>query len=170
MTEQQMLLIAIGIYLVLLAATTYFTRATLRRFLGALAGGLAVAVVGVGVEIFFQSLGFWYYPSAADQRYGPKLMYLLVVIMWATLALLGWRVMRRFGWTGQLLFLTTVTVVGTTRDYLVAGQVLGYIVITPGLLTVLIDAACWAGTTALAQAVMWLVAGDARDDKLARRP
>jgi len=50
MTTQQMLLFATGFYLALLAATTYFTRATRRRFLGALAGGLAVAVVGMGIE------------------------------------------------------------------------------------------------------------------------
>ena len=127
-----------------------------------------MAVVGVGIEVLFQSLGFWHYPSA-DNSYGPPLMYLLVVVMWAMLALLGWRVMRRFGWGGWLMFLTAVTVIGTLRDYLVAGQALGFIVIAPGLLTVLVDAACWAGTTALAQAVMRVVAGPARDDKLARR-
>ncbi|HZY89201.1 MAG TPA: hypothetical protein VFE78_30540 [Gemmataceae bacterium] len=32
------------------------------------------------------------------------------------------------------------------------------------------DAACWAGLTALALAVMRLVAGPARGDPLARRP
>src|SRR5262245_23285207 len=39
-------LAAYGIYLTLLAAVTYFTRATRRRFAGALAGGVAVAAVG----------------------------------------------------------------------------------------------------------------------------
>ena len=78
--------------------------------------------------------------------------------------------MRRFGWRGQILFLTAVTVVGTIRDYLVAGQALGIIELAPGPLTVLIDAACWTGTTALAQAVMRIVAGPADADRLARRP
>jgi len=169
MTVQQMLLLGTCVYLVLLAATTYFTRATRRRFLGALAGGLAVAVVGVAVEICFQTLGFWHYPSA-KQRYGPPLIYPLVVLVWAVLALLGWRVMRRFRWRGQMVFLTAVTVVGTLRDYLVAGQALGLIVLAPGPLTVLVVAACWAGMTALAQAVMRVVAGPAAADRLARRP
>jgi hypothetical protein len=168
MTTQQMLLLATCIYLVLLAATTYFTRATKRRVLGALTGGLAVAVIGVGIEILFQTLGFWYYPSA-DQPYGPPMMYPLIVVMWAVLALLGWRVMRRFGWRGQAAFLTAVTVVGTLRDYLIAGQALGFIVLAPGPLTVLVDATCWAGTTALAQAMMQLVSGPARADRLASR-
>lgn len=163
-----MLLLATCVYLVVLAATTYFTRATRRRFLAALTGGLAVAVIGVGIEVLFQTLGFWHYPSA-DQPYGPPLMYPLVVVMWAVLALVGWRVMRRFGWRGQMVFLTAVTVVGTLRDYLIAGQALGFIVISPGPLTVLVDAACWAGTTALAQAVMRIVAGPAREDRLRGR-
>ena len=97
-------------------------------------------------------------------------MYPLVVVMWAVLALLGWRVMRRFGWRGQAVFLIVVTVVGTLRDYLVAGQALGFIVLTPGPLTVLVDAACWAGTTALSQAVMRVVAGPPSADRLAQRP
>jgi hypothetical protein len=42
MTTQQMLLLAMSVYLALLAAT-YFTRATRRRFLGALACGLVIA-------------------------------------------------------------------------------------------------------------------------------
>ena len=69
-----------------------------------------------------------------------------------------------------MVFLTAVTVVGTLRDYLVAGQALGLIVLAPGPLTVLVVAACWAGMTALAQAVMRVVAGPAAADRLARRP
>ena len=165
----QILLLATCVYLAGLAGVTYFTRATQRRFLGALAGGLAVAVVGVGVEILFQTLGFWHYPSA-EQPYGPLLMYPVVVLMWAGYSLIGWRMMRRFGWRGQVVFLVAVTVLGTLRDYLVAGQALGFIALAPGIATVLVDAVCWAGLTALAQGVMRLLAGPAAADRLARRP
>ena len=48
MTIYQALYIAICIYVLLLGATVYVTRPGRRRFLGALAGGVAVAVVGVG--------------------------------------------------------------------------------------------------------------------------
>ena len=130
---------------------------------------MAVAVIGVGVEVLLQTLGFWHYPSA-DQPYGPPLMYPLIVVMWTVLALFGWRVMRRFGWRGLMVFLITVTVLGTLRDYFIAGQAMGFIVLAPGPLTVLVDAACWAGTTALAQAVMWVIAGPAGADPLVRRP
>jgi hypothetical protein len=166
---QQLLLLASGVYLAFLVATAYFTRATARRVLGALAGGVAVAVVGYGIEILFQSLGFWHYPSDNTGR-GPLLMYPVLVLMFAVLSLIGWRVVRRFGRRGAAVFLAIVAVLGVLRDYFEAGWALKMIVFAPGLTTVLVDMGCWAGLTALAQGVMRLVAGPARADPLARQP
>jgi hypothetical protein len=78
--------------------------------------------------------------------------------------------MRRFGWRGEVVFLAAVMVLGTLRDYLEAEKALGLIALAPGVATVLVDAVCWAGLTALAQAVMRLVAGPAAADRLTRRP
>jgi hypothetical protein len=63
--------------LLLLAAATYFTRATPRRFVGALAGGLAATALGIGWDIVGHSLGWWSYvgPTGA---HGSPLMYLAV--------------------------------------------------------------------------------------------
>jgi hypothetical protein len=169
MPLQQLLLIASCVYLAVLVATVYFTRATTRRVLGAVAGGVAVAVVGFGVEVVCQALGFWRYPSD-DTGHGSLLMYPVLVLVWAVFSLIGWRVMRRFGWRGQVVFLAVVTVQGTLRDYFEAGQALGVIILAPGPMTVLVDAVCWFGLTALAQGMMRLVAGPAAADQLARRP
>src|SRR5262245_28012127 len=164
-----LLLSVTGVYLVGLAVLAYLTRATPRRFFGAVGGGLAVAVVGVGVEVLFQTLGFWHYPSV-DQRYGPVLMYPLVLLMWAGYSLIGWRVTRRFGWRGQALFLTLVAILGTLRDFVVAWLMPDVIAFSHGVAIVLIDLVLWSGLTALAQGVMRLVAGPAAADPLARRP
>jgi hypothetical protein len=169
MNPQQLLLVATGVYLVFLCGAVYFTRATSRRVLGALAGGVAVAVVGFGVEVLCQALGLWHYPSDDTGR-GPALMYPLLILIWAVLALFGWRVVRRFAWRGEVVFLAVVALQGTLRDYFEAGQALGMIALAPGLTTVLVDIVCWAGLTALAQGVMRLVAGPAAADRLARRP
>jgi hypothetical protein len=163
-----LLLSAAGVHLVGLAVLAYLTRATRRRFLGALAGGVAVALVGVGVEMLFQTLGFWHYPSV-EQRYGPLLMYPVILLMWTGYSLIGWRVTRRFEWRGQVLFLSLVAIVGTLRDFLIAWRMPGVIVLSPGIATLLIDLLCWSGLTALAQGVMWLVAGPAAADRLTRR-
>jgi len=164
----QMLLLATCVYLVGLALVAYFTRARLRRLIGALAGGFAVAVVGLGVEVLAHILGLWRYPSI-EQPYGPLLMYPVLLLMWAGYSLIGWRVTRRFGWRGQVIFLTAVMVLGTLRDYVVADKALGFINLRPGIATVLVDAGCWIGLTALAQGVMRLIAGPATADQLARR-
>jgi hypothetical protein len=76
---------------------------------------VAVAALGFGVELLCQSLGLWHYPSDNTGR-GPLLMYPLLVLVWAVLALIGLRVMRRFGWRGEVVFLTLVALQGTLRD------------------------------------------------------
>ena len=81
---QQLLALAACVYLVVFALTIYFTRAAARRVLGAAAGGGAVAVVGFGVELLCQALGFWHYPSDNTGR-GPLLMYPVLVLMFAVL-------------------------------------------------------------------------------------
>jgi len=169
MTIYQAIYIALIVYGALLAMTLYFARPGRRRLLGALAGGLAVAVVGVGIESLFHSLGFWRYPSV-EEPYGPLALYPLVVVVFALLALIGWRIMRRFGWRGWIAFLVILATLGVLRDFLVADRVLGIIVLARGFLTVLVDASIWIGTVALAQAVMRLVAGPAGADRLGRRP
>jgi hypothetical protein len=170
MTTQQLLLtVATGVYLVVMVLTAYFTRARRRRVAGALIGGAAVALVGVGVECLAHALGWWHYPSV-DTPYGPPLLYPVVILLFAALALIGWRVTRRFGWRGQAAFLCAVTVLGTLRDYRVAAWLPELIVFAPGIRTVLVDAACWAGLLALAHVVMRLVAGPFSQDTLARQP
>jgi hypothetical protein len=166
---QLSMLVAACVYTAVLAVVTYFTRPTRRRFLGALAGGLAVAVVGIGIEVACQSLWFWHYAST-DERTGPLAMYPVIVLMWTIYSHVGWRIMRRFSWRGWAMFLAAVTVLGTFRDYRIADQALGIIALAPGYATVVVDAVCWAGLTALAQAVMRLIAGPAASDTLAKWP
>jgi hypothetical protein len=166
---QFILITATGVYLAVLLATVYFTRATARRVAGALMGGGAVAFVGVGVEALAHTLGWWRYPSV-ETPYGPPLIYPAIVLLWAGFALIGWRVTRRFGWRGQAAFLGAAVILGVPRDYAVAARFPEFFVIAPGIGPALADAVCWAGTVALAQAIMRLVAGPVRGDPLARRP
>ncbi|HKA17765.1 MAG TPA: hypothetical protein VKN18_05555 [Blastocatellia bacterium] len=164
----QLLLLATCVYLAGMVLVTYFTRASGRRFLGALAGGLAVAIVGVGVEVLAHSVGLWHY-SSVERSYGPRLMYPVIVLMWAGYSLVGWRVMRRFARRGLMVFLVAVTVLGTLRDYLIADKAMGFITLSPGIATILVDGVCWAGLTALALVVMRLIAGPASSDRLSSR-
>jgi hypothetical protein len=165
----QILILAWCVYGGLLVAAVYFTRATPRRVAGALAGGGVVALVGVGVEAWGHARAWWRY-TADDTPYGPPAIYPLLVVAFAFLALIGWRVMRRFSGRGLAVFLGILAVVGTLRDYLIAGRLMGLVEFAPGVVLAIIDGFLWAGLTALAIAVMRAVSGPAREDRLARRP
>jgi hypothetical protein len=164
----QILILASFVYLSLLVATIYLARPTIRRILGALAGGVAVALVGPGIEAFAHARGWWRY-TADDTPIGPVGMYPLIVVVFAFLGLIGWIVSRRFGWRGLIIFLGTLAVVGTLRDYFVAAKLMGLVVFAPGVFLAIIDGFLWAGLTALAIAVMRLVSGPAGTDRPARR-
>jgi hypothetical protein len=166
-TPQQILIAASCVYLVVIVITAYLTRATGRRVIGALMGGIAVGVLGVAIERLAHAMGWWRYPFV-EAAYGPLLIYPVVVFLFGALALVGWRVTRRFGWRGQAVFLSAVTMGGTVRDYRIAAWFPQFIVFAPGIGIVLVDAACWAGLLALAQIVMGLVAGPVRGDALTR--
>ncbi len=169
-TQQHFILITANcIYLAVVAVTVYFTRATSRRVAGAFLGGVVVGLVGVGIECLAHARGWWRYPFV-ETPYGPPLLYPVVIFLFATLALVGWRVTRRFGWRGQVVFLGAVTFLGTVRDYRIAAWLPEFIVFASGIGVVLIDAACWAIMLALAQAAMHLVAGPVGGDPLARQP
>jgi hypothetical protein len=156
----RILILAWCVYGSLLLAAIYFTRATTRRVLGALAGAGAVALVGAVVEGVAHAQGWWRYTSD-DTPYGPLAIYPLLVVAFAFLALIGWRITRHFGWRGLTVFLGILAVVGTLRDYLIAGSLMGLIVFAPGVVLAIIDAFLWAGLTALAIGVMRLVSGPA---------
>lgn len=168
MTTFQILRLAMCVYAVLLVAVIYFTRATSHRVFGALSGAGAVALVGPGVEALAHARGWWRYPSV-DTPFGPLLIYPLVVLVFAILALIGWRVTRRFGGRGLAVFLAALVVMGTLRDLAVGAWFPQFFILAPGLEPRLADAACWLGPTALALAVMRLVSGPAGGDRLARR-
>ena len=59
MTTQQLHLFN-ALYFVLLVVVALLTRATARRIAGALAGGAAVGVVGLGIIFVGEKVGWWH--------------------------------------------------------------------------------------------------------------
>jgi hypothetical protein len=168
MTRQQIILWACA-YLVELLVVIYFTRATTRRVMGAVAGGVAAGLLGLGAIALCEALGWWRIPFALTPYFLP-LFYLGLSISLTPIYLVTWRLARRFGWRGLAVFIGIVTVIGPPRDYLIAATFPKWMVFAPGVAPILADAATYAGIVALGHAVMRLIAGPAREDRLARHP
>lgn len=168
MTTQQIILFTCG-YLVALVAVIYFTRANPRRVIGAMAGGAAAGLLGVGAIALCEALGWWWVPFATTP-YFLALFYVGLSISLAPIYPVTWRVARRFGWRGLAVFIAIVTVIGPPRDYLYATMFPKWMVFAPGVAPILADGATYAVIVILGHAVMRLIAGPASEDQLARQP
>lgn len=168
MTTQQIILWT-SAYLIELVAVIYFTRATPRRVVGAMAGGAAAGLFGLGAIALCESLGWWWVPYASTP-YFLALFYLGTSISLTPIYLVTWRLARRFGWRGLAVFTGIVTIIGAPRDYFIAAMFPKWMVFAPGVAPILADAAAYFGIVVLGHAVMRLIVGPAREDRLARRP
>jgi hypothetical protein len=168
MTTQVIILFACA-YLVEFVAVIYLTRATTRRVMGALAGGAAAGLLGMGAIALCEALGWWLIPFASTPYILP-LFYLGLSISLTPIYLVTWRLARRFGWRGLAVFVGIVTVIGPPRDYLIAAAFPKWMVFAPGVTPILADGATYAGMMVLGHAVMRIIAGPTSEDQLARQP
>jgi len=164
MTIRQIIIVTCA-YLVALVVVVYFTRATWRRFVGALAGGAAVGCFGMGAIVLGNAFGLWRVPIFWTP-YFVALFYLGLAISCSPIYLVTWRVARRFGWRGFAVCLVVVAIIGPPRDYLYAAKYPAWMVFAPGIAPILADAAAYVGIVAIGHAVMRLVAGPSREERL----
>jgi hypothetical protein len=153
----------------LFALSAYFTRATPQRVAGALLGGLGFGAANLIWDIVAFHTGWWHYPFTAAP-YATLPLYLADGLFYgAAVGLIGWRVIRRFGLRGLLVFLALFTLYGMVRDFGGAAATHdAYLIFGTGLVPALGDGASWLVDQALAQGLMRLVAGPAVSDPLAR--
>lgn len=159
-----LLFAAYAVYGSILLLAFHFLRTTARERWSALAGGLAAAVAGLAIEAAAHALGWWSY-TMGDTPIGPPAIYPALVIVFAFLALIGSRILRRFGLRGFAAYLLVLAIVGTARDFLIAGRLLKLAVFAPGPAMIVCDCLLWAGLTALATGVMRAIAKPAREPR-----
>ena len=166
MTTQEILVMTC-LYLTALIAVTYFSRATARRVMGALVGGAAAGLMGLGMIALCEALGWWHIPFASTPYFLP-LFYIGLAVSCTPIYLVTWRVARRFGWRGLAVCIGIVAVGGPPRDYFFAATFPEWMVFAPGVAPILADSAAYILIVVVGHAVMRLVAGPAREDRLAR--
>jgi hypothetical protein len=164
MTPRQILVVTCA-YFVVLVFVLYFTRPTSRRFLGALGGGAAVGCFGMGAIVLGNGLGLWRVPIFWTP-YFVALFYLGLAISVTPIYLVTWRLARRFGLRGLVVFTCIVAVSGPPRDYLYAAKYPAWMVFSPGFAPIIADALAYSGIVVIGHAVMRLVAGPSRNDRL----
>ena len=164
MTTHQVILFTCA-YLVELGVVIYFTRATARRILGAVIGGAAAGLLGLGTISLCEAVGWWRVPFASTP-YFLTLFYLGLSISLMPIYLVTWRVARRFGWRGLAVFIGIVTIIGPPRDYLIAAMFPKWMVFAHGVGPILADGVTYAGFVVVGHAVMRIIAGPAREDRL----
>lgn len=117
LTAQQALLIGSVVAPMLFAICTYFTRANIRRVISALAGGVAYGSINYGWDEVAIRFGWWSYPGWLAKGHGPLALYLLASIVGSGMGLIGWRIVRRWGWKGLVGFLLFWAAYGIVHDY-----------------------------------------------------
>jgi hypothetical protein len=163
----QLLILFFFVYLAALGAAAYFTRPGRRRMMGALAGGAATGLSLPLLLAIAGAQGWWRCPFLATP--GALLLACLVfAVSYAAIALIGWRIDRRFGWRGIACSLAAVCVIGPPRDYAIASRYPELMKFGPGVAPIAGNAAVYFFTVALTLAVMRLIAGPTAKDPLAR--
>ena len=156
------------LYLVLSVVVAILTRATPRRIAGALAGGAAMGVVLLGIVGLGERVGWWHF-TITWRPYFLTLM-LIDATLCAFIFLITWRIARRFGWRGLAVVLVVLAVIGPPRDQWYMRRFREWGHYGPGIAPVLAISASYVILVLVGHGVMRLVAGPAREDRLARRP
>jgi uncharacterized membrane protein YqjE len=167
MTTQQLYLFNV-IYLIVLAVVAILTRATPRRIAGALAGAAAGGVVALGIIAFGERVGWWQMAITWEPYFLAVL--LIDFTLGAFFLLITWRIARRFGWRGLAVVLVVLAVIGPPRNIWYMRQFPEWGSYAPGVAPILAISASYVVLVLVGQGVMRLVAGPAREDRLARRP
>jgi hypothetical protein len=159
------------VYLVAMVAlfwgVAWLTRAGARRVAGAVCSVLVFTAISAPIDNIGIDMGWWRYPSYANPPHPPLALYLGQAFEFVgTIALIGWRVQRRFGARGVAWLTAIACGAGLVRDLSVAHLMPDVIRFgaMPG--SVVADIAAWAIVVFVALAVTRVVAGRADADAL----
>jgi hypothetical protein len=160
------------LYLVLSVVVAILTRATPRRIAGALAGGAASGVVTLSLIAVWERLGWWHMVMPGLFTWEPYFLTLMLMALTllAFIFLITWRIARRFGWRGLAVVLLVLAVIGPLRDQWIMRRYPEFGSYGPGIAPVLAISVSYVVLVLVGHGVMRLVAGPAREDRLARRP
>jgi hypothetical protein len=147
---------------VVFVALVLLTGAGLRRVAGALASVAVFTALSAPIDLLAIRRGWWSYPGCADPPHPPLPVYVGQALLFVgSIALIGWRVQRRFGARGVVWLTGLVCVAGAARDFGVAAALPDIIQFGPLPSSLAADVAAWLVVVFVALAVSRAVAGAA---------
>jgi hypothetical protein len=167
MTTQQLHLFN-ALYLIMTVVVADFTRATARRIAGAVAGGAAMGRALLGIVALGERVGWWHMAIT----WQPYFLTLMVIdaALCADVILITWRIARRFGWRGLAAVGVFGASIGPPRDSWYMKRFPEWGSYGPKIAPFLAVSAADVILLIVGHGAMWMVAGPAREDLLARRP
>jgi len=153
------------ISLLIVFIVIYFTKPNRQRLFGALVAGIAFGVLNILADILAYNFGWWQYRDSINISYAPIYFYILpILIFGCSLSLIGWRIAKKYGKRGLILFIAFLTLFGSIRDNYYA-QKTNIFIWGNGIIPIIMDALLWALFYTIAQVIMYLIAGDYKKDK-----
>src|SRR5215813_1390028 len=144
--------------LAVFGAVAFFTRAGIRRLAGAACSVLVFTAISAPIDNFGTRAGLWSYPSCGSPPHPPLAIYLGQALFFVgTIALIGWRVQRRFGTRGIVKLTALVCTLGLVRDLSVAAALPNLLRFGDMPASAIADVVAWAAVVFVALAVTRLV-------------
>jgi len=126
----------------LFATVALLTRAPLRRVAGALGAAALFTALSAPIDDLGASQGWWWYPS--DPPHPPLAIYVGQALEFVgCIALVAWRVRRRFGARGVALLAAAVCILGPIRDFGAAALLPQMIRVGPLPMSLVADIGAW---------------------------
>ncbi len=153
--------------LALFCVVVVVSRAGARRVAGAVCSVLVFTAISAPIDNLGARWGLWSYPSCANPAHPSLVVYLGQALEFVgTIALIGWRVQRRFGTRGVVVLTAIVCSAGLVRDLSVAAALPSVIRFGPMPASAIADVLAWAIVVFVALAVTRVVAGPAHADAI----
>ncbi len=173
-SSSQATLIGFIVAPIIFTLCAYFTRAGLRRIASGLIGVLVFILIQYIWDRIAAIYGWWSYPGYATPSSLPMPVpiYLFSGLVYGGFGLIGWRIGRRFGWKGILVFLVAWSLWGFIHD--IAGSSLfsssQLMVIESGIAPRIADFLVYATCMVSVLLASRVVGGPFGADSLARTP
>ena len=165
--DPKILALSLFVTTILFAICSWFTRATFRRMLGGLIGGLPLIPLVMFYDAMAARFGLWHYPAVTSGS-APIAWYISTALFYGTaLGLVGWRVIRRFDRWGLIIFLIVFGLFGVSRD-VAYSLTSNFIKFGPGWLPYPADFFAYVSGAAIVQLLMRWIAGKPGSDLLSR--